>query len=159
QPLDVHAQHLAMSPTLEDVTAVADDTAALLFRRGAIRSPDELLPRPTWLDDGAEVARRILGASPRSPLSGLRADVQAEFDRLWQLHVEKLNGELRERAAMLFARLAIEESLANCPIAAPRLAARWQAIEQFRLDPPVSARSTERHHGAPASPPDLDPVP
>jgi copper/silver efflux system protein len=157
--LDVHAQHLAMSPTLEDVTAVADDATARLVRRGAIRSPEELLPRQTWLHDGSGVVRQLLGAAPRSPLSGLRDEVQAEYDRLCQLHVEKLNGELRERAATLFARLAMEEVLAKCPITDPGLAGRWHAIDKFRLDPPATDRSPDHHHGAPAAPPDLDPVP
>src|SRR5262249_46705561 len=159
QALDVHAQHLAMSATLEDVTALADDAAARMVRRGAIRSPEELLPRQTWLDDGAGAVRQMLGASPRFPLSRLRDEVQAEYDRLWQLHIEKLNGELRERAAPMFARMSMEEVLARGPINDPGLAARWHAIEQFRLHPPTIDRSPDHHHGAPAAPPDLDPVP
>ena len=46
--LDVHATHLAMTPTLEDVTALVDDLTARLIRRGAI-----------------ELARRIASAGGR----------------------------------------------------------------------------------------------
>jgi Cu(I)/Ag(I) efflux system membrane protein CusA/SilA len=157
--LQVHAGHLAMNPTLEDVTALADDVARLLVRRGAIRSADELLPRRGWLERGAGVVREIAGGSTSSPFDGLRIDVRAEHERLWRLHLEKLNGELRERAAPLFTRLAIEETVEKCTLTDPDIAARWHAIQRFRADPPTPTRGTGHHHREPVALPDLDPVP
>jgi len=157
--LDVHAIHLAMAPTLEDVTVVADDAAAILVRRGAIRSPEELLPKRTWIDRRSGAVREALGGSPRSPLGGIFDDVKAEHDRLWELHLDKLNGELRERAAPLFTRVAMEAAIEKCPLIDAGLAARWHAIQKFRLDPPVIARTPDHHHGGAVAPPDLEPVP
>jgi len=142
QALEVHATHLAMTPTLEDVTALADDTVARLIRRGAVESPEELVARRTW----------------RSPLASLLDDVKSEYDRLWQLHLEKLNGELRERAGPLFTRVAIDEILDRQPLKDPRLAARWHAIYEFRSNPPASAPAAGHHHGE-FTLPNLDPVP
>jgi copper/silver efflux system protein len=158
--LDVHSAHLAMTPTLEDVTALADDTARRLVQRGAIRTPEDLTPtRRSWLERGGNAVNAALGGTPRSPLADVRDDVQAESDRLWRVHLEKLNGELLSRAAPLYTRLSIEEVLEKCPLVDPGLAARWQAIVQFRLDPPARARPQGHHHGAAESLPDLDPLP
>jgi Cu(I)/Ag(I) efflux system membrane protein CusA/SilA len=157
--LQVHAGHLAMNPTVEDVTAVADDAARLLVRRGAIRSADELLPRRSWLDHGAGAVREVAGGTAASPFDGLLLEVQAEHERLWRLHLEKLNGELHARAAPLFTRLAIEETVARCPLTDPDVATRWHAIQQFRDNPPTPTRSAGHHHREPVSLPDLDPVP
>jgi Cu(I)/Ag(I) efflux system membrane protein CusA/SilA len=157
--LSAHASHLAMTPTREDVTAVADDTAARLVRRGAIRSPEDLMPRRSWAARGTGAVREVLGGSPADPLDGVVADVKAEHERLWRLHLEKLNGELLERAAPLFTRLAMEEAIERCPLTDPALAAKWDAIQQFQTDPPPAAKSREHHHGAAIPLPVLDPVP
>src|SRR5262245_8957751 len=140
--LEVHATHLAMTPTLEDVTALADDTAARLIRRGAIQSPEELLPR----------------RSLRSPLAALLDEVKSEYDRLWQLHLDKLNSELRERAGPLFTRVALDEILDRQPLKDSGLAARWHAIHEFRNNPPATVRPAGHHHGE-VTLPSLDPVP
>jgi len=140
--LEVHATHLAMTPTREDVTALVDDAAARLLRRRAIQSPEELLPQRTW----------------RSPLDRLHDDVQSEYGRLWQLHLEKLNGELLERAGPLFTRVAMDEILDRQPLKDPGLAARWHAIHEFRHNPPASARPAAHHHGE-FTLPNLEPVP
>jgi Cu(I)/Ag(I) efflux system membrane protein CusA/SilA len=157
--LNAHAPHLAMAPTREDVTAVADDAAARLVRRGAIRSPEDFLPRPSWAARGAGAVREVLGGRPADPLDGLVADVKVEHERLWRLHLEKLNGELLTRVAPLFTRLAIEEAIERCPLIDPALAAKWDAIRHFQADPPQAAKPQGHHHGGAALPPDLDPVP
>jgi Cu(I)/Ag(I) efflux system membrane protein CusA/SilA len=156
--LGSHATHLAMTPTREDVTALADDAARHLAARGTIRSADELLPPRSWLGRGAGAVREALGARPRDAIDDLVDDVNAERDRHWRRHLEKLNDELRDRAAPLFTRLALEEVIDRCPLTDPGLAARWHAIQHYRHDPPA-AKSSEHHHGAAVALPDLDPVP
>ncbi|HKB04010.1 MAG TPA: efflux RND transporter permease subunit, partial [Gemmataceae bacterium] len=157
--LNTHAHQLAMSPTREGVTAVADDTAARLVRRGAIRSAGDLVPRRSLAARGAGAVREVLGGSPTDPLDGVVADVRAEHERLWRSHLEKLNGELLERAAPLFTRLAIEEAIERCPLTDSAVAVRWDAIQRFQADPPKAARPRDHHHAGAAPLPDLDPVP
>ena len=51
--LQIHAGHFAMKPTLEVVTALVDDTARRLVRRGAIHDVNDLLPPRTWVTRAA----------------------------------------------------------------------------------------------------------
>lgn len=159
----VHADHLAMTPTIESVTAVADDTARRLVRRGAIRSADELLPRRTALERGSGALRQLAGGAMPSPFAGLLGELTAEYERLWRLHLEKLNGDLRVRAPVLFTRLALEEAIERCPLIRPDVARRWDAIERYRSEPPGPARPTGHHHHDQKLPPptitEPDPVP
>jgi copper/silver efflux system protein len=158
--VNAHATHFVMTPTREDVIALADDAARHFAARGTIPSADELLPKRTWLGRGAGAVREALGGLPTDALDEVVADVKAEYDRLWRRHLEKLNDALRDRAAPLFTRLVLEEAIDRCPLTDAGLAARWQAIQQFRLDPPAVARpSGHHHHGAIPGSADLDPVP
>jgi Cu(I)/Ag(I) efflux system membrane protein CusA/SilA len=117
------------------------------------------MPKRTWLGRGAGTVREVLGGPATDALDEVVADVKAEYDRPWRRHLEKLNDELRDRAAPLFTRLALEEVIDRCPLTDPGLAARWQAIQQFRLDPPAASRPTGHHHGAIPGTAELDPVP
>ena len=118
-----------------------------------------MIPRPTWLDQGSGVVRQVLGGSPASPYATLLDEVKSEYDRLWRLHQGKLNGELRERAAPLYSRVALEESLEKCPLTDPEIASRWDAVRNLRLDPPGLAPPRSHHHGGPPVLPNLEPVP
>jgi Cu(I)/Ag(I) efflux system membrane protein CusA/SilA len=157
--VSAHTTHFAMTPTREDVSALADDAARRLVARGKIQSADELLPNRSWLGRAVGAARVFAGGRPTDALDEVVADVKAEYDRLWRRHLEKLNDELRGRAPLLFTRIVLEEVIDRCPLTDPRLAARWQAIQQFRLDPPAAKSSGHRHHGAIPGTADLDPVP
>ena len=51
---------------------------------------------------------RKLGGTPPPAYARLHEAVLAEHRRLWRGHVERVNGELQERAAPLFTRVAME---------------------------------------------------
>ncbi len=163
--LQIHGSALASAPTLEDVTALANDTARRLVQHESIRSADEIMPRATWVDRGTNALRGIVGRSAASPLAGLYDDILTERERLWRLHLEKLNGELLIRAAPLFTRLALEEAIAQCPLVDPEIAGRWEAIGAYRLDASGAAHPAGHHHHhhhgdePPATLSDPDPVP
>jgi Cu(I)/Ag(I) efflux system membrane protein CusA/SilA len=158
--LNAHAEHLAMDPTLEGVTGLADDVARLLSRRGAARSAADLLPSPGALERGWALAAAVLGGEAPGACAGVLAAVRAEHRRLWSAHLDKVNGELWERAAPLFTRLALEELLERSTIADSEVAARWAEVQRVRAEPPVRARGRAgHHHGAAASLPALDPIP
>lgn len=157
--LQVHAGHLAMSPTLEDVTALVDDTARRLIRRGAINRVEELIPPPTWAGRARGALAEATGGDAPSALSELVEAVKAEHERLWRIDLARLNDQLRARAAQLFTRLALEEAVEKYPLIEPTVAARWAAVHRARTEPPAKAGVTGHHHGGTATAPDIDPVP
>jgi copper/silver efflux system protein len=54
----------------------------------------------------------------------------------------------------------VEEVIDRCPLTDRAMAAKWQAIQQYRLDPPAAAHPAgHHHHGVAAPTPDFDPVP
>jgi Cu(I)/Ag(I) efflux system membrane protein CusA/SilA len=156
--LTAHADHLAMTPTLEDVTLLADDTARRLVQRGRIRSAEELTGGPR-LGDIWRAARAAPTGEPASPYSRLLDAVQAEHRRLWALHIDHVNDELLERAAPLFTRVVLEELFERCPLLDSALAARWDKVKRFRDDPPARAHTAGHHHHGTPPLPDLDPLP
>ncbi len=158
--LGSHAEHLAMAPTLEDVTALADDTARRLMHRGAIRTADELLQvRRNPLERLCLPLHIALGGSAPSVYTQLLDSVRDEYRRLWDIHLVKVNGELRERAPSLFTRVALEELLDRSTLRDANLAARWESVRRFRSDPPGAVRGGAHHHGAAAPLPEIDPIP
>lgn len=158
--LAAHTTHLSMTPTREDVTALADDAARRLVARGKLSSADGLVPKQSWVGRGTGAVRGALGGPGRDALDEVTADVKAEYDRLWRRHLEKLNDDLRDRAAPGFTRVAVEEVIDRCPLTDIAVAARWHTVQQYRSDPPAAAKpSGHHHHGAVAATPDFDPVP
>ena len=101
-----------------------------------------------------------MAAIHRAPFDDLLDEVKTEHTRLWKLHLDKLNGELRQRAAPLFTRLVLEDVVEKCPLIDPQLAARWSAIQSVRFEPPNPAKPA-KHASQWRSPllPVLDPVP
>jgi Cu(I)/Ag(I) efflux system membrane protein CusA/SilA len=160
EALHAHAQHLAMTPTLEDVTALADDTARRLARRGSIRSAEELLgDRTSLLGRTWQQAHTLLTGETVTVYTRLLDAARAEHQRLWDLHAQRVNDELLERAAPLFTRLVIEEFFDRCSLLNAGLALRWGQIKRFRDDPPAPAHASGHHHGGAPPLPELDPLP
>lgn len=158
--LQIHADHFAMRPTLEDVTALVDDTARRLVRRGVIHGVEDLLPPPTWIGRARGALAEVTGGIAPAPLADLLEDVKAEYERLWQIHLARQNDDLRERAAPLFTRLALEEAIEKCPLSESTIAARWDAIQRARVEAPASGHvSGHHHHGGTPTALDIDPVP
>lgn len=162
--LQAHAAHLAMSPTREDVTALAEDAARQLIRRGAIRSADELLQsRPNLLERTWFPVSAAFGGAPPNVCSRLHEQVLAEYHRLWQRHIAQLDGELLERAAPLYTRLVLEELMDRATIIDPDVADRLHALQEWRTRPPAApaapARASGHHHGAAVPLPQLEAIP
>ena len=150
-----HAGHLAMGPTLEDVTWLAQQTAARLSEQGFTA------PGVDFLDDRPDGLRRAL-ATVHAALGGatgvfdrLHAAVAARYAELWRDHLAGVNQELAARAPGVFTRLIGEELLVRLKVADPEVAAAAQDRRWLRSYTPTpgSSGSGGHHHGAPAEAP------
>jgi Cu(I)/Ag(I) efflux system membrane protein CusA/SilA len=156
-----HAAHLGMPPELEEVTALAQEMARQLVRHGFLgEGGDPLQYRPDILHRAAYAVHSALGGHAPTFFTALRDAVLSEYQSRWGEHVGKLNGELLERGAAIFTRLAIEELLAQATVTDESVRAYLREVRRVRSQPtPALHHAGEHHHGMSASLPALDPVP
>jgi Cu(I)/Ag(I) efflux system membrane protein CusA/SilA len=151
-----HAEHLAMGPSREAVSALVTEAVRILEKNGQIQRNAD----PLQVPQNALLA--ALGQE-RPTLAGRLYDaVNAQYTAQWRQYVRKLNAELLERAPGLYTRLVIEVLLKDLVILDERVAdavAEWQRV---RTAPPPAAPQGGGHHhhgGGGDQLPWLDPVP
>jgi Cu(I)/Ag(I) efflux system membrane protein CusA/SilA len=158
-----HARHLAMTPTLEDVTWLARETAQQLTEMGLARPGKELLRyRPNPLTRGVIAVHEVLGGTGPTFFSRLHDAVAEHHRALWQEHVRKLNDELLTRAPATYTRVVLEELLDRATVADAGLAAAIRELKRLRNQPPpAEAAHAGHHHGSRSTgpPPSLEPQP
>jgi copper/silver efflux system protein len=153
-----HPEHLAMAPTLADVTRVAEHTGHQLTRLGLAEPDRDLFQyRPNALVRGALFVHSTLGGSPPDFFTRLHAVVLAEHRRRWAEHVQRLNGELLDRAPVAYTHLVLVELLSRTDVRSPEAADLVRTLKRWRSEPPaVGSRATGHRHGAPATPPPVE---
>src|SRR5205823_6520132 len=123
------AQHLAMSPTLEDVTIVAQEAGREMARLHWIEPQVDLFDfEPNLFVRGIAAFHSALGGSPQTFFTRLHGAVEARYRALWLGHMDKLDGELLERAPVVYTRLALRELLGRIDVRDAKLS---QAIEEL----------------------------
>ncbi len=157
------ARHLAEEPAPEDVTALARQTARRLDELGLLRpGADPLRHRPNPLVGGALALHAALGGTRPTFFSRLHDAVRAEHRARWRRHVDRLNGELADRAPAVWTRLALEALLDRVTITNDRVAAAVRERKRWRSQAPAvpAHHSAGHHHMAPAVPQAVpDPMP
>jgi Cu(I)/Ag(I) efflux system membrane protein CusA/SilA len=151
-----HAGHLAMGPTLEDVTELAQAAARRFVEWGFAEAGVELLQDPSNLFvRGVSALNAAFGGTPRTAFDYLHEAVLARYRELWRDHLDRVNGDLAARAPALYLRLVLEELLVRAKVIDPDIEAVVQQRQWLRSQPPASSTpgSTGHHHGAPAEAP------
>ncbi len=158
-----HVRHLAMSPTLDDVTLLAHHTAQKLRKRGLLRDNVDLWQvRVNPFTRAAVFLHTTLGGQPPTFFTRLLDAVTASYRSRWREHVDRLNGELLERAPAVYTRLVLEEILSQADVRDPQVLATFQSMRQARSQPVSATAESEgghHHHGGPASAAVPDPIP
>ncbi|MGH7193596.1 MAG: efflux RND transporter permease subunit, partial [Candidatus Saccharimonadales bacterium] len=160
QSLINHADHhLAMSPSLDDVTRLARHAARLIHELNLVdEGVDLFADRPAPWQRAADWLGQSLGKPSPTFFTRLTNDVLAFFHANWQAHVRQLNAELRQRGPESFTRLAIEEILERATIRDADVAEYLAQVRRFRARPPLPHAG--HHHGHRAfAPPDVAPQP
>ena len=100
---------------------------------------------------------RETGPSPTSIRPSNPAE--ARLVPTWRAHMTAIDGELLERAAPVFTRIAIEQILERAPAVAPVVAAHMQSLKQVRARglalasrPHQAATAGHHHHAASIGP-------
>jgi Cu(I)/Ag(I) efflux system membrane protein CusA/SilA len=142
---------LAHDRTPEDAETLARDTVAQLGRQGLLKpGGDPLRYEPGLLAWG------------RPTLAGRVEEVLAAEQReRWRGHIQRINGELLERAPQVYTRLVLEDLLGRLRVLDPD-ARRWLAdLREVRSRPAAAAPGDGHHHGGAASIPalEIDPHP
>jgi copper/silver efflux system protein len=158
------AQHLGMGPTLEAVTWLAGDMVRRLGPMDLLRpGVDPLRYQPGPLLRGADRLHALLGGTPPTFFTRLHEAVAARHLALWRQHVQKLNGELLERAPPVYTRLVLEELLQRTTVLDAGVRDRLREWQRIRAEPPArSMRMAGRphhHDSGEAAQPLLDPLP
>jgi copper/silver efflux system protein len=129
----VHAEHLAMAPELEDVTALVQATVQRLNQLEWLQADqDALQDRPPFVLGVLERVHAALGGAPVNFYSRIFASIADEQRREWREHTAQLNDELRERAAMVYTRLLLETVLSQTQITDGRLASYMKEVQRAR---------------------------
>jgi Cu(I)/Ag(I) efflux system membrane protein CusA/SilA len=90
----------------------------------------------------------------------LHAEFAECFRGRWAAHVAELDGQLAERGAKLYTRLALEELLAGGKVADGKIADALRNIRRLRKAPDQPGPAVAAHHGVAAAPlPDVEPIP
>jgi copper/silver efflux system protein len=143
------ALRLARDLTPEDAVLLAHDAVHQLEQLGYLADPqkgsDPLRYQPGLLGRAVNSINAMFGSTRPTFVSHLHQALVAEHRRLWTEHIQKLNGELPQRAAPLWTRLLIEEFLGRCTIVDPKVAANLQQRRRFRAEP-AATKSTSGHH-------------
>jgi Cu(I)/Ag(I) efflux system membrane protein CusA/SilA len=166
-PDPAHAEHLAMTPTLEDVTLLAQETAEKVRQLELLRpGADPLLYRPDFLVQKAIALHTMLGGQPPTFFTRLYDAVAAEYRRLWRGHLDKLNPDLRERGADVCTHLLLLELLGRSTVTDAQVAAKLRNLKKrhaedpaLGADAPTQPAAGHHHHLARVDVPAVDPVP
>jgi Cu(I)/Ag(I) efflux system membrane protein CusA/SilA len=143
-PTDI-AKNLAMNPTVEDVTLLAQQVHQKLERLEMIRPGADLFAQPpSFADRAAYAVTHLFRGGDSDFFSRLQASVADRHLQLWKRHVHLLDGELLDRAAPTYTRLALDEVLHRVPLKESRLFASWE--ERQRL----GGQAAPAHHHAPS---------
>ena len=164
------SEHLAMSLATHDVAVIARRTAEHLREHGFVADDEQVMESRAGLVRRAAAAMgQWLGSDPPSFVADLERAGRKQRHRLWADHIERLNGELLDRAGPTFTRAIGEEILKGCRITDPRLAEIAQQVFRARQVAVVlnakgakpQATGAGGHHGAgPHAPlPVIDPHP
>lgn len=154
-----HGKHWSMRPTVQDIAMLAEDVSKRLSQSGKLPPGTTLNVDRSWLGKQLDSAKELIGSGPASPYAGLWAETDAEYQRLWREHLEKLNADLRRRAGPLLARIVLEEIIDRCPLLNGEVANRWNKSLSLRTEQPRKSPAGNSHHGGGAVLPDPDPVP
>jgi Cu(I)/Ag(I) efflux system membrane protein CusA/SilA len=155
-----HTEHLAMSPTLEDVTALARESGRKLIELGfAEPNPDLFHYRPNLVMRGVFALHEAFGGRRPTFFSRLHEAVTARYQTLWRAHLDRLNGELIDRGAALYVRIVLEELLERATVTDPAVSPFLRELKRLRAQPPAEVRHTGGHHHGEPSPPPVDPPP
>jgi Cu(I)/Ag(I) efflux system membrane protein CusA/SilA len=162
-----------LRPDAERQAAAALDALA---RRGLVRVPADARARSTLVAATVDAALPLFDASIREYAYQRNREFERELGTLtsdpddpgyeaqqarWRGHVDRLDGELVQRAAATFTRLALEELLTRADVTDPKLAATVREIRRLREHPaPVVSSSASHHHGTrPRAAPTVEPAP
>jgi copper/silver efflux system protein len=149
------ALRLARDLTPEDAVFLAQDAVNQLEQLGYLPDPqksgDPLRYQPGLFRRTFNAVDALFGSARPTFSSHLHKVLAAEHRRSWTEHIQKLNGELPQRAAPLWTRLLIEEFLSRCTIANPEAAANLQQRRRFRAEPAATTATSGHHHGLTAS--------
>jgi Cu(I)/Ag(I) efflux system membrane protein CusA/SilA len=138
-----HAVHLAMDPTLEDVTRLWQQATRQLERIGIVE-PDETAMQVLRCKLTRWATGRDENASTR-----LYRGLLIEHDRLWREYVAGLDLELTKNAAGYFTRLTVDEFLTRLTATDQAMADLARERIQTRQNPPNSRTGSAggHHHG------------
>jgi Cu(I)/Ag(I) efflux system membrane protein CusA/SilA len=141
------ALQLAHDLTPEDAALLARDTVRQLEQLGLLppgRDPLRYQPgvfRRTLL--GLDV---LLGGAPATLTTHLHQALTEEHRHAWREHIDKLNGELLERAAPVYTRLIVEELLTRSTIKDADVAACLEQRRRLRAAPATAPTASGHHH-------------
>jgi Cu(I)/Ag(I) efflux system membrane protein CusA/SilA len=158
-----------MTPTLEDVTLLAQETAEKVRQLDLLRpGADPLRYRPNLLLRPAVSLHTMLGGQPPTFFTRVYDAVAAEHRRLWREHLDRLNPDLRERGADIATHLLLLELLGRNTVTDKQVADKLQNLKQRHTEAPAGAADSRsesatttghHHHGARVNVPTVDPVP
>jgi Cu(I)/Ag(I) efflux system membrane protein CusA/SilA len=133
------ARGLVDPPSAPDRTAVLDEATPAALARFDVLMREYAYQRNREFERSLRIdpARLALDGPDPAYLDG------------WAAHVRRLDGELLDRGAGTYARLAIEELLARATVRDPALVAYLAELTRLRNEPEPSGR---HHHHANAEP-------
>jgi Cu(I)/Ag(I) efflux system membrane protein CusA/SilA len=153
---------LAAEPDLGDVTDLARETARNMAQFGFLDGDADVWSyRPNLVVQGALAVHDALGGNPVTSFTRLQDSVVSRRRALWAEHVNRLNGELFDRAVTTFTRLITEELLDRATVTDPAIHATVRERKRLRSQPAGrTVRRSGHHHGAESpAPPVLAPDP
>ncbi|HEX5445486.1 MAG TPA: efflux RND transporter permease subunit [Pirellulales bacterium] len=159
QSLIDHADHhLAMSPSLDEVTRLARHAGGHLHQwKLAGEGVDLFADRPLPWQLAADWLGQSFGKPSPTFFTRLTDDMQAFFRAAWQTHVRQLNADLFDRGTETFTRLAIEEVLERAKIRDAVLVDYLAQVRRFRARPPSPHAGHHQHRSF--APPEVAPQP
>jgi Cu(I)/Ag(I) efflux system membrane protein CusA/SilA len=160
--LTAHTAHLGMEPTPEAVGAIVHDALRKLTELEAIRpgtNPEAL--RPGFASRLTDALREAMGRDRLTLTDRLFEVVRSRHRSMWTAHVRTLNGELLDRAAGLYTRLAIESVLGQTDVVDPAVRKAIHDWHTIRSTTPTTSHHDggQHSHGEGPPLPFLDPVP
>jgi Cu(I)/Ag(I) efflux system membrane protein CusA/SilA len=147
-------------PLIEDVVSIARHTTDELVRLEiADAQADLLAERPGLTGLAVRAVTRFQGGGPSTVIGRLHEASRAKYRASWREHVRQLDGEVLDRAAMTFTRLAVDELLAYSTIKDSSLARLIEDRKRLRALAAAPRGAASGHHGARATGPLPDPHP
>lgn len=169
------ATHLSMSLTEDDVALIAEHAASAFEEMDLVDSTEDALRYDaSWLIQPILTVGEWLGRRSPTLTTRLRDAGERQRRALWAGHVDRLNGDLLDRAAKTYPRIACEELLRLSTITDPKLVEVLEQVARARELPVPKAVATAAdksaqkpnavasgaHHGGARGPlPLIDPHP